>query len=322
MFVSAGDLEKYAYCPLSWWLSKEHKAVYYEGVKRDKEIKNEIVEIKEKEGKIRIYNIAVTFFSVSASIVAILGIIFLYSQLEKIWLYLFLIISLLWLFNSSFFFYKSLKTIDVIRPHYEKIILFSSVIAIIIAIFAILFSLPKNENLSRFLEILALSWVISANIFFYRTMFLSEKVIEKKIRYMPLKGEIVYIGKDKPSEELISKNYGIRGTPDYIIKIDYDYIPVEEKSSTLNYPLMHHVIQLMAYCIIAEENYGNVPYGILRYTGKEFKIPYEERWKNRVIEYANAMRKDIERNEAHRNHNKKIKCDNCLRREWCPEKLD
>ncbi|MBC7081688.1 MAG: Dna2/Cas4 domain-containing protein [Thermoplasmatales archaeon] len=322
MFVSAGDLEKYAYCPLSWWLSREHKTTSAEGVRRDKEIKNEILEIKEKEEKIKLYNLITTFFSVSASIVAILGIIFLYSKLEMVWLYLFLIISLLWLFNSSLFFYKSLKTIDAIRPYYEKIVLISSIIAIIVALFAIFFFFPKNENFSRFLEILALFWIISANIFFYRTLAFSEKIIEKKIKYMPLKGEIVYVGKDKPSEELISKNYGIRGTPDYIIKIDDDYIPIEEKSCILNYPLLHHVIQLMAYCIIVEENYGKTPYGILRYTGKEFKIPYEERWKNRVIDYVNAMKRDIERNEAHRNHNKKIKCSNCLRREWCPEKLD
>ncbi|KAA0014878.1 CRISPR-associated protein Cas4 [Thermoplasmatales archaeon ex4484_30] len=321
MFVSAGDLEKYAYCPLSWWLSKQQKLTSKEGVKWHKKIEEDITDIKRKEITLKFYEKFILFFALSATIVSFIGLLLLYSELKILWRYFFVIISLLWLLNSSFFLYKASRAPEIIKPRYEKVILISSMGALIIALFTFFLSFPKEYSLSTFFEILAILWITIANLLFYRSINLSEKLIVKKIRYAPPKSKIVYIGADK-GEEIVSEIYGIRGKPDYIIEVDDEYIPVEEKSSNLSSPPLHHVIQLTAYCMLTEEKYGKKPsYGILRYREKEFKIPYEERWRNMVIELREKIIRDLERKEVHRNHNNKKKCDNCLRKEICPERL-
>lgn len=322
MFVSAGDLEKYSYCPLSWWLSKEHKKVYSPGIEFHKDIEEELKEIKEKETRKRIYEKYILFLSVSSSLVAIAGIAFLYSGLEKFWRYFFIVMALLWLLNSSFFLYRASKVSSLLKPKYEKLLLISSLGAIIVALFAIIFDYPANEDIGRFSEILALMWIIIANVLFYRVVYISDSIVEKKIKYMPLKGEIEYIGASREGEEIVSQSYGIKGKPDYILKIDDDYIPVEEKSADFASPKYPHVIQITAYCMLIEEKYGKIPpYGILKYKNSEFKIPYENRWKNRVLKIRENIIEDAKKGEAHRNHYNPKKCKNCVRRDYCEERL-
>jgi len=320
-FVSAGDIEKYAYCPLSWWLSKEHKSVHKNGVKKHLESGKELEDIKRKEEKVRLYERFVLLISVAATVAALIGLSFLYGKMEKTWNIFFIMLSFLWLYNSLFFLYKAGKS-SILKPRYEKIILLSSVGAIMIATFSIVFSLPPSPEIGRFTEILAFLWVVSANLIFYRTLNISEEIVEKKIKYAPLEGEIEYIGNSREGKEMESQKYGLRGKPDYVIKIGDDYIPVEEKSMESNHPRFSHVMQITAYCMIIEDVYGKAPpYGIIKYADRQFKIPYEERWKNMVINIRKNMLKDREKGRAHRNHNNPKKCAGCSRREYCPERL-
>ena len=180
MFVSAGDLEKYAYCPLSWWLSKKHKVVSKTGVSHHKNVENELKEIQKKEKKIKFYEKYTLFFSISASIVAIAGIALLYGEMENFWKYFFIVMSLLWLLNSSFFLYRASKVESILKARYEKLLLISSMGAIIIAFFAILFSYPANASISRFAEILALIWVILANLLFIAPCIWQMKSLPKR----------------------------------------------------------------------------------------------------------------------------------------------
>jgi len=321
VIVSAGDLEKYAYCPLSWWISKKHKSVSKEGIKKHKELEKELKEIKKGERRIKLYEKYILFISILASFVAIAGISFLYGEMAETWNYFFISLSLIWLFNSAFFLYRASRVIEIMRPRYEKLILISSMGAMIIAFFSIIFSLPKNPNLSRFLEILALLWVIAANLLFYHSLYISEKLLSKKIRYAPLKSNLEYIGAIE-GEEIVSTKYGIRGKPDYIIKLEEDYIPIEEKTADLDTPPFPHVIQLTAYCMLIEDKYGKAPpYGIIRYKNYKFKIPYEKRWKDMVISFREKMIEDLKRGKAHRNHFNKNKCKSCIRKEYCNERL-
>ena len=319
--VSAGDIEKYAYCPLSWWLSKRHKSVYDEGIKKHKETGKELQEIKRKEEKLKLYEKYVLFISISATIVALFGLSFLYGKMEETWNVFFVVLAFLWLYNSLFFLYKAGKS-SILRARYEKVILLSSVGAIMIASFSIIFSLPPNPDIGRFAEILALLWVISANLLFYRTLNISEEIIEKKIKYAPINGKIEYIGNSREGKEMESEKYGLRGKPDYIIKVGDEYIPVEQKSMEANHPRFSHVMQVTAYCMIIEDIYGKPPpYGIIKYSNRQFKIPYEERWKNIVMKIRKNMLRDMEKGVAHRNHNNARKCATCARREHCPERL-
>ncbi len=322
VYVSVGDLEKYSYCPLSWWLSKEYKIVSKNGIEKHKEIEQKLKEIKIKEKKVKFYEKYILFSSIFASIIAISGLAFLHHGMEKFWNYLFITISLIWLLNSSFFLYRATKAIEILQAKYEKMFLISSMGATLIAFFVVIMAIPANPEFSKFLEILALVWITIANIIFYRLIYLSEDILVKKIKYVPLKSKIEYIGANKEGKEIISEKYGIRGKPDYILCIDDDFIPVEEKSANLQSPPLSHVIQVTAYCMLVEDKYGkSPPYGIIKYKENQFKIPYEIRWKNMVIQLRKKLLKDLEKGEAHRNHFNKRKCLNCVRREFCKEKL-
>ena len=56
---------------------------------------------------------------------------------------------------------------------------------------------------------------------------------------------------------LYSKKYNIAGKPDFIIKKNNTYIPVEFKTGNNNKPHKNHINQLIAYCHLIEENYCN-----------------------------------------------------------------
>lgn len=322
MFVSAGDLEKYAYCPLSWWLSKTYKVVAQHGVTHHRRAEGELQDIQRKETAIKSYERYILFFAVAASLVAVAGIALLHDETSEFWKYFFVVMALLWLLNSSFFLYRASRTESIVKARYERLLLLSAMGAIFVAFFSILFTTPANPAISRFAEILSLLWVILANIIFYRTLTMSDELIEKKIRYVPVKGEIEYVGASGEGRELVSETYGIRGTPDYIIKLDDEYIPVEEKSASRDSPVFPHVIQVTAYCMLVEDHYGKAPsYGILKYRDTEFKIPYERRWKTLVLTLRDNLLEASERGEAHRNHRNPKKCEHCARREYCPERL-
>ena len=320
MFVSAGDLEKYAYCPLSWWRSRKHKVVYKKGVKKHEEIQKELKEIQKKEGKLKFYEKYILFFATASTILAIAGLALL-GGVDSVLKYFFIIIALFWLLNSAFFLYRESKAPPVLKIRYEKFLLISSMGALIIAFFVILFSISPNKEISKFVEILSLLWVVIASLIFYRSLYLGEKIVERKIKYAPLESEIEYVGTDT-AEEIVSEKYGLRGKPDYIIRVGDDYIPVEKKTTDTNAPRFPHVIQLTAYCMLVEDKYGkSPPYGIIRYKNTQFKVPYELRWKEMVLELKKKMEEDLKRGRAHRNHYNVKKCENCVRKEFCPERL-
>ncbi|KAA0003717.1 MAG: Dna2/Cas4 domain-containing protein [Thermoplasmata archaeon] len=324
-FISASDLEKYAYCPLSWWLSKkERNIVCKKGIEEHAKMGKELEEIRKKEVKKSLYEKWVLFFATAASIVAVAGIAFL-AEIEtgNTNKYIFTIFSLLWLLNSSFFLYKAEKIdIAIMKPRYERIVLISAMGALFISFIVILTSLPKNEGVSKFLEILSLLWIIFANIFFYYSLYISENILRKKIKYAKMDENIAYVG-GRDNEEFISEKYGLRGKPDYVIEKEGEFIPVEEKTGRVpKGPLFSHMIQIIVYCMLIEDVTEKKPsYGILKYNENIYRITYDENLKEVVLQLRDNILHAIEKGEVHRNHDRRGKCINCSRREICPERL-
>lgn len=94
-----------------------------------------------------------------------------------------------------------------------------------------------------------------------------------------LMGDRIYSDTDgQPGEVLYSKTLKLVGKPDYLIKENGQIFPVEIKTGrTPNYPYQNHTMQLMAYCLLVEENYNVTPKGgYLKYPNKEFKIAYTQ----------------------------------------------
>jgi len=322
--VSAGDIEKYAYCPLSWWLSRQVDRVDdQEGLQAHVEISDELEDIRRRDIQRRQYNRFILGLAAAASILAVIGVSLFTGVGSAENSYVFVAVALLWLLNSVFFLYKAEKmSLELLRLRYEKAILLSAMGAILIAAVVIFSALPDGKELARFLEILAVVWIVAANVLFYRSLSLSEGLLMKKTRYVSAEDTIAYVGTRRESRLLESKRYGLRGKPDYIVEHQGRFIPVEQKAGrTPKGPLFSHIAQLIVYCLLVEESFGPVEYGILEYDQKKYTIDYDPELRQTVLDLRQSLLADLQRGQAHRNHERRGKCIYCSRRDRCPERL-
>lgn len=141
--------------------------------------------------------------------------------------------------------------------------------------------------------------------------------------YRIQKEEITYSDLNKPAKPLFSKRYKITGKPDYIIRKNNSFIPVEVKTGKYNNLHKNHIFQLAAYCQLLEENYGGfVPYGILVYNNnQQYKIPFDPKMRYELEAVVKEMRFTLKNNNFTRNHNDIGKCINCSMRCYCESKL-
>lgn len=138
---------------------------------------------------------------------------------------------------------------------------------------------------------------------------------EKKIQ----QGKISYNDLYKPAKPLFSKILKLSGKPDYVIKQDKYYIPIELKTGKHNKPQKNHIFQLAAYCQLLEENYGGfVPYGILVYNNKyQYKIPYDPKTRFELDKTIQKMRYALKNRKIIVNHNDIRRCKSCSMRTYC-----
>lgn len=98
-------------------------------------------------------------------------------------------------------------------------------------------------------------------------------------RLMIPAGEVEYADSENtPGEILEAKNLPLVGKPDYILKKNGEYIPVEIKTgSTPTTPYKNHIAQLFAYCLLVTDSFEKRPsFGIIRYPDKEVPLQYTE----------------------------------------------
>jgi len=150
------------------------------------------------------------------------------------------------------------------------------------------------------------------------------KIMQSKIEYVKKThgiqdGRIAYSDLNVPGKSFFSKRYRISGKPDYIVKRENRYIPVELKSGNYDSPQKNHVFQLAAYCQLVEENYGVfVPYGILVYSdGSKFNIPFDPRVRFELEKTVNDMRQIIKKGRITMIERNLSKCKSCSMREYC-----
>lgn len=122
---------------------------------------------------------------------------------------------------------------------------------------------------------------------------------------------------------MFSNYYKITGKPDYIIKKNGKYIPVEVKTGRYNTPQKNHVLQLAAYCQLVEETYNSfVPYGILVYNKSEqYKITFNPLLRFELEKSIKNMKYILKNGLPLRNHNDQNRCRNCSMRAYCKIKL-
>jgi len=322
--ISAGDLEKFSYCPLSWWLSlesEEDSDSLAKGVKEHKKLGKSLWRIDSGEKSARDSEKIVFWWAIIATVVAIVGLEVLYEKATEIGEVLG-VVALIWILAASYFLFKATKSkMRGMVIDYEKIILIFAIVAVIIAVSAVGFSVTSDIKVALTIEAIAVMWLMGASFFLYRTLIATE-IAESLRKEFKIKGNIEYIDM-AGSKAFRSEKYGLIGRPDYAIKMEDKLIPVEEKKGrTPKGPLFSHILQVAAYCLLIEEGTGKAPpYGLLKYPEQQHEIDYNDDLKRILLEKIQEMRNAIDAGEAHRNHNRPGKCRSCSRNDSCPEKI-
>ncbi len=323
-WISASDIEKFGYCPLSWWLSREDD-ITNEDLQRGTEEHNEISEIlgevKDKEETSSRIEPIVLWLAVAASVVSIMGLTLF--QPERFMYQILIILSLIWLLAAVFFLYVSETGLfkgDSFT--FERIILIFAMVATILGIYSL--TLPLSDELfARLAQILSLSWLVGASYWLKRSLTLTEEASQKRKVLDVREGAVKYVDRLKKKAKLLaSETHKLRGRPDYILEIDGKNIPVEVKTGrTPKGPFFSHILQIAAYCLLLEETSNRPSYGIVKYEENEFEIDYDEKLKELLITKLAEMRQLTVSEDVHRNHNREGKCRFCSRRKICPESL-
>ena len=154
-------------------------------------------------------------------------------------------------------------------------------------------------------------------------------------------GRLVYsdtgfaVGRLRPAEKneegvrqerpLVSRRFGLTGRPDYLVRTKEGIIPVEVKSTRSpagGRPYDSHVMQLAAYCLLAEDALGaEVPYGVIRYSDDEVTVDYTPELRDELLTLLEEMWEARRAEDVHRSHTDPRRCKGCSMREHCDERL-
>ncbi|HYD35067.1 MAG TPA: Dna2/Cas4 domain-containing protein [Vitreimonas sp.] len=118
-----------------------------------------------------------------------------------------------------------------------------------------------------------------------------------------------------PAEKLFSERWGLVGQPDYLIRDGELIIPVEVKTSaTPTAPYFNHIMQVVAYCVLVTEKYQvRPPHGVIKYSDREFKVPFTEKYEEMLGNIMRVMRAYKQGSRAFNpSDNKKWLCRECI----------
>ena len=271
--VSASDIERHSYCPLSWELAKKGKSGQGEAIKDGKvkhaEIHNRITEFKTKQIQFKRHMIIWTWWFTVVIAIIIDSIAFLLiddttlypkdvAKYMALWSLTVLItgtiaVSIPWRnwfgFNETFGETKSklIKEAKIIEPEWEpegfeggwfeagKLEISLLFAAILLGLHSIALNGAENRKQAGFILIaLAMLWTLAASWQLQRAL-LSENDSELARKDMGLKegSKIAYSDDEENSGLLVDSNTGIRGRPDQIAIIDGEFIPIEQKTGRI-----------------------------------------------------------------------------------------
>jgi len=133
---------------------------------------------------------------------------------------------------------------------------------------------------------------------------------QQKKRFGVLTNKRIYSDTaERPGKTLYAKSVNLIGKPDYLIEQKGMVIPVEVKTGkTPPEPYLNHTMQLMAYCLLVEENYRKrPPGGYVRYPNQEFHLQYTDEARASLLELIGELnelkRTNVEQRCGHPEHN-------------------
>jgi len=150
---------------------------------------------------------------------------------------------------------------------------------------------------------------------------------QRKQTGVPFSARIVYADTgawQKIEQPLFSRRHQLAGKPDYIVDVNGATIPIEVKPTrTAPTPRESDVMQLAAYSLLIEENFGTMPpHGLLKYRDAVFQIDFTDELRARLHALLNAMRADATPRQVDRSHAEPARCRACGFRAECKQVLD
>jgi len=322
--ISASDLERYGYCPLSWWLgrqSQSHTPEQEQGDQAHRSKAEEYRRIRSIEQKAWDWERMVFLFSLVATVLAVTGISLMRAAGSTNIEWILPLLSIIWFLAVIAMLYLSAQRgRAIIQVRRLQIVAIIGLVLMVVAMnIGNLFQ--ADPMVSLILEVLALLWLIAASVALYLSLSASQKAGEWKSEE-GLDGEIHYVGTDS-SPLYFSERFGLSGRPDFVLEIGGQLIPGDLKTGrTPKGPLFSHIMQVAAYCLLIAETSGKrPPYGLLRYGNEEHEIEFDPDLERMLLEKLEEMRRLMRSGQVHRNHNRPGKCASCSRRDSCPERL-
>jgi CRISPR-associated exonuclease Cas4 len=140
------------------------------------------------------------------------------------------------------------------------------------------------------------------------------------------KGQVVYAdtGAWKRNERpLFSARYRLTGKPDYLVRERGRMVPVDVKPGrSATTPYEGDLLQLAAYCLLVEEQYGQRPaFGYLKYSQALFRIDYDDRLREALQAALQQMRLQWQARDVAPSHDEPKRCLYCGHREACSRRL-
>ena len=292
--VSASDLERHEYCPLSWSLSRQGNSGQGEaivaGIKRHSQIHEKMKDFQFIQTQMRrSVTIWTWWFSV---IIALTVDAIAFNFIDEVTTPLqmarylamwgvamlivgFIAISIPWRSwiglretiprQKSKFLSRNNDFSHFWEPkgfiggwfeagRVEASLLFGS---IVLGLHAIALAGADDRSQATFiLFITAMAWTLAASWQLQR-MLLSENALEsmKNDIDFETEDEVAYSDGDATSDLLVDRELGLRGKPDQIVIVDGEFIPVEQKTGKIPVnPHPSHRMQLLAYLHLVEKN--------------------------------------------------------------------
>ncbi|KYK30274.1 MAG: hypothetical protein AYK23_04590, partial [Candidatus Proteinoplasmatales archaeon SG8-5] len=233
--ISASNLEKYGYCPLSWWLSRGEdddldKTPLAKGTKAHAKVSDDLTGIVRGERIAKEFESAVLWFAIAATLISVMGLSLITGAGEDVGRIMG-VIALIWILAACYFLYKA-ETIGQKRSRmiYQRIILIFAIVATLIALNSVTIMSSMDPDLAMISQAVSLAWLIGACYFLFRSLKHLEMASTKR-REQRVRADIAYVDSEEKKPKLfVSQKYGLSGRPDYVLMVEDGHIPVDLKT--------------------------------------------------------------------------------------------
>lgn len=359
--VSASDLERYTYCPMSWYLSATGHSGQSDsimaGIQRHKAI-HEGVSNFEKSRLLTMRNLTIWQWWFAVVVILLIDTLAFmnindanfdtqeFSKLLALWSISCLLIAvaaILLPWRRALNIPDPMRDLHfeqqgAVKPYFEprgfkggwflggrlEVAFLIASIAIALHAMALQFA-SDREQAAYVFAVTTIGWTLLASFRLQRALVSNNEAqllaIENDIKSGTT---VAYSDDDSTTGLLKNAMNGLRGRPDQIVIIDGEFIPVEQKTGKVpSKPHESHVLQVLAYASLVEATTGaSPPYALLRYGPEQLhSISWDDEAKLKLDQFVKSVQKTMAEGGAIRNHDREGKCRNCSRRYACPDSL-